>query len=52
MIDLGGWMLLRFRDLGVRRGGTWLAVDRARAGEQWHALRAAVFGPFGAAVDG
>lgn len=52
MIDLGGWMLLRFRDVGMRRGGTWLAIDRAGAGMYWHPLRAAVFGPLGAAADG
>ena len=44
MIDLGIWMLLRFRSTAqplVR----WLVVDASRAGAAWHPLRAALFQP-------
>lgn len=41
MLDLGGWMLLRFRPAaGAAR---WLPLARAEAGAAWHPLRSAVF---------
>ena len=43
MIDVGGWMLLRFGATGPRRGRTWVAVCRADAGPALHGLRAAVY---------
>ena len=46
-IDLGPWMLLRFRPLapGRRRAPTWLPVQRRGLEAQWHALRCAVYSP-------
>ena len=46
-IDLGPWMLLRFRPLapGRRRTPTWLPVQRRGLEAQWHALRCAVYSP-------
>ena len=42
MIDLGGWMLLRFQ---AAAGGpvSWLPVSRRRSPHEWHGLRAALF---------
>lgn len=46
MIDLGGWMLLRFRPDGAgRRGSTWLPMSERSAAGAWHALRVALHGP-------
>jgi hypothetical protein len=46
MIDLGGWMLLRFRPEGAgRRGSTWLPMSERSAAGTWHALRVALHGP-------
>jgi hypothetical protein len=43
-LDLGSWMLLRFRPAG---SGSiiWLCVDRSGSGAAWHALRATLFAP-------
>ncbi len=44
MIDLGIWMLVRFRSTAppfVR----WLVVDASSAGAAWHPIRAALFQP-------
>ena len=48
MLDLGGWMLLRFRDDESRRV-TWLTASASRLGSAWHPLRAALFRLDGAA---
>ena len=47
MIDLGSWLLLRFRatDGGCER---WLTASARRMGQGWHPLRAALFRPDGA----
>ena len=47
-LDLGGWMLLRFRanpwpPYGSR--STWLPAQRRGLEAQWHALRCAVYSP-------
>jgi hypothetical protein len=44
-IDLGAWMLLRFRHDGAagRRRSMWLPVQRRGLESQWHALRCAVY---------
>jgi hypothetical protein len=44
MLDLGPWMLLRFRPAD-RRACHWFGVDESAAGTQWHALRAALYRP-------
>ena len=48
-IDLGPWMLLRFKhDPGTAANGpavTWLPVQRRGLEAQWHALRCAVYSP-------
>lgn len=41
MLDLGGWMLLRFHP--VAGAVRWLALARAEAGAAWHPLRSALF---------
>jgi len=43
MLDLGGWMLLRWRPAAGRP--LWLALPAAEAGPAWPALRAALFSP-------
>src|SRR6187431_647196 len=43
MVDLGGWMLLRFRPDAPGPAPTWLPVSRQRAGALWPHWRAAVF---------
>jgi hypothetical protein len=48
MIDLGGWMLLRFdAEHGALRSH-WLAASRVQHGAAWHALRTAVYARTGA----
>ncbi|MCU0967248.1 MAG: hypothetical protein MUF03_00280 [Rubrivivax sp.] len=42
-IDLGGWMLLRWRPGAARQRARWIAVSRRAAGPAWHALRVALF---------
>jgi hypothetical protein len=42
-LDLGSWMLLRFRSVSGRV--TWFGADRRRAASAWHALRATLFAP-------
>jgi hypothetical protein len=41
MIDLGRWLLLRFRP--PAGAALWLPVPAAEAGPAWHALRAALY---------
>lgn len=45
VLDLGGWMLVRFHaaDPASRNAGTWLPVRRARDEAGWRALRAALW---------
>ena len=43
MIDLGGWLLLRFRPSPAPRRRRWVAVCRSDAGPALHGLRAAVY---------
>jgi hypothetical protein len=42
-LDLGSWMLLRFRSVSGR--ALWFGADRQRAGAAWHALRATLYAP-------
>ena len=44
-VDLGAWMLLRFRpDVATKRFSTvWIAVQQAPSQQQWHAFRCAVY---------
>jgi hypothetical protein len=42
MIDLGGWMLLRFEAEHGAPRWQWLAVSHHQHGPAWHALRTAV----------
>jgi hypothetical protein len=44
MIDLGVWMLLRFRSTEPVRT-RWLVADASQAAGRWHDLRAALFQP-------
>jgi hypothetical protein len=44
MLDLGSWLLLRFRPLPSGRT-RWLGVGRCSAGAAWHPLRATLFAP-------
>ncbi len=46
-VDLGSWMLLRFRPHGPGRWprATWLPVQRSGLEPQWHTLRCAVYSP-------
>jgi hypothetical protein len=46
-IDLGAWMLLRFRPVNASRWSLpiWLPVQRRGIEPQWHALRCAVHAP-------
>jgi hypothetical protein len=46
-VDLGGWMLLQWRDEAGRR--CWRPLSPARAGAAWPALRAALYGAPGQA---
>ena len=46
MMDLGGWMLLRFREAEAEpRRDAWLTASASRLGAGWHPLRAALFRP-------
>jgi hypothetical protein len=47
VIDLGPWMLLRFKPAApdVRPRVTWLPVQRRGIETQWHALRCSVYSP-------
>jgi len=44
MIDLGIWMLVRFRSTAPPLA-RWLVVEASAAGAAWHPLRAALFQP-------
>jgi len=47
-LDLGAWMLLRFRPVPAAlrtRPARWLPVQRRGLEAQWHALRCAVYSP-------
>jgi hypothetical protein len=46
MIDLGGWLLLKFLPADGSRA-QWLSTGAARLGPCWHVLRAALFRPDG-----
>ncbi|WP_298231525.1 hypothetical protein [uncultured Azohydromonas sp.] len=43
MIDLGAWLLLRFRAVQGDARGHWLALSQARHCPHWHALRCALY---------
>ena len=43
MIDLGPWLLLRFRATAPARRECWLAISRRTAAGQWPAWRAALY---------
>jgi hypothetical protein len=43
MIDLGAWLLLRFRAARGDARGHWLALSQARHRPHWHALRCALY---------
>jgi hypothetical protein len=43
-LDLGGWLLLRFRS-AAGGAASWLAVSDSDAGPAWHPLRATLFAP-------
>jgi len=49
MIDLGGWMLLRFRS-DESKLERWFVADPAQAGSTWHDMRAALYRPAQAGV--
>jgi hypothetical protein len=53
-IDLGAWMLLRFRHTGPgpRPRVSWLPVQRSGRQPYWHALRCALYSPRPAASPG
>ena len=46
-IDLGAWMLLRFKPdvAGKGRAVTWVPVQRRGLEAQWHTLRCALYSP-------
>jgi hypothetical protein len=48
MMDLGGWVLMRFREAQGRHD-IWLSASASQLGAGWHPLRAALFRPDGAA---
>ncbi len=50
MLDLGGWMLLRFKSI-PSSASTWLPVQRRGLEPQWHALRCAVYASRPVAAD-
>ncbi|MFO1218959.1 MAG: hypothetical protein U1E89_11350 [Burkholderiaceae bacterium] len=45
MIDLGAWMLVRFRPDAPRRGSRWFVVGAGESASGRHALRAALYWP-------
>ena len=47
MLDLGGWMLVRFAPAGAGpwRDGRWLPLSHRDAGAAWQALRVALHAP-------
>jgi hypothetical protein len=49
MLDLGPWVLLRFRPED-RRVCRWFGVGESVAGPRWHALRAVLYRPVGSGV--
>jgi hypothetical protein len=45
-LDLGPWMLLRFRpEGGGARHDRWLALSQRQSGPGWHGARVALFAP-------
>jgi hypothetical protein len=52
VIDLGPWMLLRFKPTApeARPRVTWLPVQRRGIETQWHALRCSVYSPHPAPI--
>jgi hypothetical protein len=53
-MDLGFWMLLKFKTQSARRtwGVTWLPVQRRGLEPQWHAFRCAAYSPRPGQVQG
>jgi hypothetical protein len=51
MLDLGGWMLLRFKPDAWSFAATWLPIQRRGLEAPWHALRCAVYAARPAAPD-
>jgi hypothetical protein len=52
VMDLGPWLLLRFRPAFAPRRPRWIALERAGLEAHWHALRCAVYSPRPAAETG
>ena len=44
-MDLGPWLLLRFRPTLAPRRPRWIALQRAGLETHWHALRCALYSP-------
>jgi hypothetical protein len=44
-VDLGSWMLLRFRPDAAAKRSRWMATSRRAIPDQGHALRCAVYSP-------
>ena len=44
-IDLGAWLLVRFRASSAPRRWRWLALQRRGLDVHWHALRCALYSP-------
>jgi hypothetical protein len=51
-MDLGPWLLLRFRPTLAPRRPRWIALQRAGLETHWHALRCALYSPRHAAETG
>jgi hypothetical protein len=51
-MDLGPWLLLRFRRTDGPRRSRWIALQRAGLETHWHALRCALYSPRPAAETG
>ena len=51
-MDLGPWLLLRFRPTLAPRRSRWIALQRGGLETHWHALRCALYSPPPAAETG
>jgi hypothetical protein len=51
-MDLGPWLLLRFRPTRAPRRSRWIALQRGGLEAPWHALRCALYSPRPAAETG
>jgi len=51
-MDLGPWLLLRFRPTLAPRRLRWIALQRGGLEAHWHALRCALYSPRPAAATG